>query len=140
VVTSATMFSLHSAAQTVFDSGCSISGTSDPSALYDVTACGPLSVQGAFGPATQPAHRGKLGPLGLDAIVIDGMGAQTLVSLSQFCEGGDTGVRYAGVFTHTDFRMFRLDSILPQLSDLSRSGDEVVRGTVKNGIYVQESS
>ena len=140
VVTSAAMFSLHSAAQTVFDSGCSISGTSDPSALYDVTACGPLSVQGAFGPATQPAHRGKLGPLGLDAIVIDGMGAQTLVSLSQFCEGGDTGVRYAGVFTHTDFRMFRLDSILPQLSDLSRSGDEVVRGTVKNGIYVQESS
>ena len=51
----------------IFDSGCSISGTSNVHDLSDVTS----SVQGAFGPSTQPAHRGKLDPLGLDAIVID---------------------------------------------------------------------
>ena len=103
---------LSKTATTVFNSGCSISGTSTIDNLYDATTCGSLSVQGAFGPSTQPAHRGKLGPLGLDAIVIDSMGTQTLVSLSQFCNGGDTGKQYAGVFTATDFRMFELKSIL----------------------------
>ena len=133
------MNALRSDPKTIFDSGCSISGTSDPHALTDLRDCGPLSVSGAFGPSAQPAHRGKLGPLGLDAIVLPGMGGQTLVSLSQFCEGGDTGVRYAGVFTHTDFRMFRLDSILPEMSKMSKHGKEVVRGTVQDGIYVQDS-
>jgi hypothetical protein len=116
----------------VFDSGCSISGTSDVIDLAEIR-CGPLQVSGTFGPPTQPSQRGKYGPLGLDAIVLPGLGAQTLVSLSQFCEGGDTGVRYVGVFTHVDFRMFRTDSVLPA------HGEEVVRGTAQNGIYVLDS-
>jgi hypothetical protein len=108
-------------------------------ALTDLRDCGPLSVSGAFGPSAQPAHRCKLGPLGLDAIFRPGMGGQTLVSFSQFCEGGDSGVRYAGVFTHTDYRMFHLDSILPEMSKMSKHGEEVIRGTVQDRIYVQDS-
>ena len=135
-----TMLALAHNSSTVFDSGCSISGTSDIHALTDVTNCGPLSVQGAFGPSTQPKKRGLLGPLGLDAILIPGMGNQTLISLSQFCAGGTSGHQYVGIFTATNFRMFRLDSILPSLEYATEHGDEAVRGTVHNGIYVQEST
>jgi hypothetical protein len=99
-----------------------------------------MSVQGAFGPSTQPTKRGKLGPLGLDAILLPGLGNQTLISLSQFCAGGSTGVQNVGVFTAGDFRMFRLDSILPALKLIAERGQEVARGTVKEGIYVQEST
>jgi hypothetical protein len=76
-----TMLRLSDAPITVFDSGCSISGTSNITNLTDVTDCGLLSVQGAFGPSTQPKKRGLLAPLGLDAILLAGMGNQTLVSL-----------------------------------------------------------
>ena len=67
---SETMLALAHDASTVFYSGCSISGTSDINALTDVTNCGPLSVQGAFGSSTQPMKRGLLGPLELDANLI----------------------------------------------------------------------
>ena len=139
VIESHVLNSLSKTSKVIFDSGCSISGTSNVHDLSDVTSCGPLSVQGAFGPSTQPAHRGKLGPLGLDAIVIDGMGSQTLISLSQFCQGGDSGKQYAGIFTATDFRMFELKTILPALRTISTTGTEVTRGTVQGGIYIQDS-
>ena len=92
--------------------------------LHDVTECGTLSVQGAFGISIQPSKRGKLGPLGLDAIVIDGMGHQTLVSLSQYCQGGDSGVPHVGVFTGTDFRMSEVASTLPAIKLFSEIGIE----------------
>ena len=92
VIQSKTMLRMSSERATVFDSGCSISGTCNINALSDITACGPMSVQGTFGPATQPTKRGKLGPLGLDAILLPGLGNQTLISLPQFCAGGSTGV------------------------------------------------
>ena len=139
VVESHVLNSLSKTSKVIFDSGCSISGTSNVHDLSDVTSCGPLSAQGAFGPSTQPAHRGKLGPLGLDAIVIDGMGHQTLISLSQFCQGGESGKQYAGIFTATDFRMFELKTILPALRTISTTGTEVTRGTVQGGIYIQDS-
>ena len=91
VIESHVLNSLSKTSKVIFDSGCSISGTSNVHDLGDVTSCGPLSVQGAFGPSTLPTHRGKLGPLGLDAIVIESMGHQTLISLSQCCQGGDSG-------------------------------------------------
>jgi hypothetical protein len=125
---------------TVFDSGCSISGTSNINSLSDVTDCGPMSVQGAFGPSTQPKKRGTLTPYGLEAILLPGMGNQTLVSLSQFCAGGPSGKQNVGVFTASGFRMFTLDSALPALKVLAEHGHEVVRGTVNEGIYVQESN
>ena len=120
---------------TVFDSVCSISGTCNLNALSDVTACGPMSVQGAFGPSTQPTTRCKLGPLGLHTILLPGFGNQTLI-----CARGDTGYQNVGVFTAGDFRIFRLDSILPALKLIAERGQEISRGTVKEGIYVQEST
>ena len=82
VVQSETMLRMSSAPTTVFDSGCSISGTFVFANLSDVSDCGPMSIQGAFGPSAQPAKRGFLIPLGLDAILLPGMGNQTLMSLS----------------------------------------------------------
>jgi hypothetical protein len=134
------MLRLSDAPITVFDSGCSISGTSNITNLTDVTDCGPLSFQGAFGPSTQPKKRGLLTPLGLDAILLPAMDNQTLVSLSQYCAGGTSGVQNVGVFTKSGFRMFSLNSALPALKLLSEHGHDVTRGTVKEGIYVQESA
>ena len=140
VVQSETMLRMSSAPTTVFDSGCSISGTSVLANLSNVTDCGPMSVQGAFGPSAQPTKRGLLTLLGLDAILLPGMGNQTLVSLSQFCDGGTSGQRHVGVFTHEGCRMFTLTSALPALQLLGESGHEVARGIVQDGISVQESA
>jgi hypothetical protein len=127
VVQTETMLRLSDAPITVFDSGCSISGTSNITNLTDVTDCGPLSVQGAFGPSTQRKKRGLLKPLGL-------------VSLSQYCAGGTSGVWNVGVYTKSGFHMFSLNSALPAFKLLSEHGHEVTRGTVKEGVYVQESA
>jgi hypothetical protein len=140
VLRSETMLRLSSERVTIFDSGCSISGTSNVNALSNITDCPPMQVQGAFGPSTQPSKRGTLGPLGLEAILLPGLGNQTLVSISQFCAGGTTGAQNVGVFTSDGFRMFRLDTVLPALKLMAEHGHEIVRGTVQEGIYVQEST
>ena len=57
----------------VMDSGAGKCGTANLALLKNVTA---------FGPSVNPAHTGTLGPLNLPAVHIDGMGSQTLVSLS----------------------------------------------------------
>lgn len=44
------------------------------------------------------------------------------------------------VFTSRDCRLYTIDSALPFLRDLSQSGKETIRGTVENGLYVQEST
>ena len=67
------------------------------------------------------------------------MGNQTLVSLSAYCAGGDTGTQHVGVFTATEFRMFELASVLPALSTMTEIGTETTRGTVQGGIYIQDS-
>jgi hypothetical protein len=56
VVQTETMLRLSDALITVFDSGCSISGTSNITKLTDVTDCGPLSVQGASDPPLNPRN------------------------------------------------------------------------------------
>ena len=84
------------------------------------------------------SKRGKLGLLGLDAIIFDGMGHQTLVSLSQYCQGGDSGVPHVGVFTGTDLRMFGLASTLPAIKLFSEIGVETTRLAVKGGIYIED--
>ena len=43
----------------------------------------------------------------LNAVHIEGMGKQTLV-----CAGGTTGVKYIGVFTPTEYRMYGMHSAL----------------------------
>jgi hypothetical protein len=140
VLRSETMLRLSSERVTIFDSGCSISGTSNVNALSNITDCPPMQVQGAFGPSTQPSKRGTRSPLGLEAILLPGLGNQTLVSISQFCAGGTTGAQNVGVFTSDGFRMFRLDTVLPALKLMAEHGHEIVRGTVQEGIYVQEST
>jgi hypothetical protein len=124
----------------VFDSGCSISGTSDFNDLSDVTDCGPMTLQGAFGPPSQPTKCGLLTSLQLDAILIPGMGNETFISLSQFCAGGISGRQNVGVFTKDGCRFFTMDSSLPALKVFADTGYEVARGTVQGGIYVQESA
>ena len=76
VVQSETMLRMSSAPTTVFDSGYSISGTSVLANLSNVTDCGPMSVQGAFGPAAHPTKRGLLTPIGLDTILLPGIYVQ----------------------------------------------------------------
>jgi hypothetical protein len=66
------------------------------------------------------------------------MGHQTLVSLSQYCQGGNSGISHVGVFTGTDFRMFELASTLPAIKLFSEIGIETTRGTVKGGIYIED--
>ena len=122
----------------IFDSGCSITGTSNINDLHDVEPCGTFSVQGAFGPSTQPAHRGKLGPLGLDAILLEGMGNQTLISLSAYLAGGNTDIKYAGMFTPTEFRIYDMKTIISAIQLMSTIGTESTRGSVQGGIYVED--
>ena len=122
----------------IMDSGTGKCGTSDLTLLKNVVPCQDITVTGAFGPSTAPSHTGKLGPLNLDAVHIEGMGKQT--QLSQFCAGGTTGVKYIGVFTPTEYRMYEMHSALPILSTLAKTGKEAERGSVQNGIYVRESS
>ena len=124
----------------IMDSGAGKSGTSNLSLLKNVKACSDIQVTGAFGPSTTPSHAGQLGPLNLETLHIPSMGVQTLISLSQFCAGGTTGVKYIGVFTPTEYRMYDMLSALPILSDLARHGKEAERGSVQNGIYIRESS
>jgi hypothetical protein len=47
-----------------------------------------------------------------------------LEELSPFCEGGETGIRYVGVCTYMDYRMFRTDSVLPALSTIAAHGEK----------------
>jgi hypothetical protein len=91
VLQSETMLRLSTERVTIFDSGSAISRTSNVNALSNVTDCPPMQVQGAFGPSTHTSKRGTLGPLCLEAILLPGLGNQTLVSISQFCAGGTTG-------------------------------------------------
>ena len=66
------------------------------------------------------------------------MGNQTLISLSAYLAGGITDVKYAGMFTPTEFRIYELKTILPALSMMSTIGTESTRGTVQGGIYVED--
>ena len=124
----------------IMDSGAGKCGTSNLSILKNVIPCQDITVTGAFGPSTSPTHTGKLGPLNLDAVHTEGMGKQTLVSLSQFCAGGTTGTKYIGVFTPTEYRMYEMHSAVLILSTLAKTGKKAERGSVQNGIYIRESS
>ena len=124
----------------VMDSGAGKCGTSNLVLLKNITACQGITVNGAFGTSVNPAHTGTFGPLNLPAVHIDGMGSQTLVSLSQFCAGGTTGTKYIGVYTPKEYRMYEMQSALLVFSTLAKTGKGAERGRVQNGIYFRESS
>lgn len=78
---------------------------------------------------------GDLPPYMLPTIVIEEMSDTTLLSVSQACRQN-----MCGIFTAVDCRFYKLESILPFLKLISENGSETMRGTVENGLYVQESS
>lgn len=119
----------------MWDTGANRSGTSRKDILNNVTPCEPITIQGAFGPAITPSLKGELGPLKLDTVIINGMGPQTIVSVSQVCQLG-----HVAIFTSKDFRVYTLPSVLRAMKVLALEGKEVVRGTVHNGLYIQDST
>ena len=119
----------------MWDSGANRSGTGSTAGLRNVTVCPPLSIQGAFGPPIQPTYRGELGPMNLETVVIDGMGPSTIVSVSQVCKLG-----HIAVFTNTEFRVYKAESILNALKVLALEGKPVAYGKMENGLYYQESN
>ena len=67
--------------------------------------------------------------------MIEGMGPQTIVSVSQVCQLG-----HVAIFTSKDFRVYTLRSVLRAMKVLTLDGKEIVRGTVHNGLYIQDST
>jgi hypothetical protein len=121
----------------MWDTGANRSGTSNRSILRNVTQCDPIIISGAFGPGITPSLKGELGPLRLDTVVINGMGPQTIISVSQVCQ---LGHGHIALFTPYSFRVYTLDSALRAIKLLTHYGKEVVRGTVQNGLYIQDST
>ena len=119
----------------MWDSGANRSGTGSKAGLRNITACPPLSIQGAFGPPIQPTHRGELGPMKLETVVIDGMGDNTIISVSQVCKLG-----YIAVFNDRQFKVYKADTIKNALKVLDLEGKAVAYGKVENGLYYQESN
>jgi hypothetical protein len=76
--------------------------------LRNITACPPLSIQGAFGPPI----RGELDPMKLETVVIDGMGDNTIISVSQVCKLG-----YIAVFNDKQFKVSSYSTISMSLPD-----------------------
>ena len=119
----------------MWDTGANRSGTSSKAILKNISTCDPISISGAFGPAITPSLKGELGPMKLDTVVIDGMGPQTIISVSQVCQLG-----HVAIFTSKDFRVYTLPSVLRAMKVMAHDGKEVVRGTVHNGLYIQDST
>jgi hypothetical protein len=121
----------------MWDTGANRSGTSNKSILKNVTACDPISISGAFGPPINPTLKGELGPLKLDTVVIDGMGPQSIISVSQVCQ---LGPGHVALFTANSFRVYTLPTAMRAMKVLTHDGKEVVRGTVQNGLYIHDST
>lgn len=123
----------------LFDTGASRSGTSNKNLLYDIKKCDDITVQGAFGPPYRPTVRGKLGPLGLDTVLIPEMN-ETLLSVYQICNGGSKNFQCAAIFTSEGCRVFRLDCIRDALASMDKSGGEIMRGMCHNGLYHEDKT
>jgi hypothetical protein len=121
----------------MWDTGANRSGTSNKSILKNVTQCDPIAVSGAFGPVITLSLKGELGPLKLDTVVIDGMGPRTIISVSQVCK---LSQGHIALFTPNSFRVYTLETAMRAIKLLTHDGKEVVRGTVQNGLYIQDST
>ena len=58
-----------------------------------------------------------------------------IVSVSQVCKLG-----HIAVFTNTEFRVYKAESILNALKVLALEGKPVAYGKMENGLYYQESN
>ena len=92
-----------------------------------------LTVSAAFGSTAQPTEMGDLPPFMLPTIVIKEMDT-VLLSVSQLCALG-----MVGIFTEAGCRFYQKSTVMDLLKKINQHGEETMRGTVENGLYVQES-
>ena len=62
----------------------------------------------------------------------------TLISVSQLCEGGKTENQNVVVFTSEGVRVFKFDSVRKALKLMDANGVEVLRGFTEDGVYVTQ--
>ena len=129
----------HSNDIALFDTGASRSGTNDESKLQNLEKCSKITVQGAFGPPFRPSLKGRMGPLGLETVVIPDM-HETLLSVYQICNGGSKDFQCISVFSTEGCRIFKFDSVREALKLMHDHGTEIMRGTCHNGLYYEDKS
>ena len=61
---------------------------------------------------------------------------ETVISISQLCNGGLSGSQNVDIFTSEGMRSFSLDSIREALALIGKLGVEIIRGCISNGVYV----
>ena len=122
----------------IIDTGASVSATSNKDILKNVKPCNDMIAYPAFGPQIAPTLRGEFGKFNLDTVVIDNM-PDTLISVSQICEGGSSNKHNVAVFTTEGVRIFEFDSIRKALKLMDSDGVEVLRGFSQDGVYVTDS-
>jgi hypothetical protein len=71
----------------------------------------------------------------LETLVIDGMGDNTIILVSQVCKLG-----YIPVFNDKQFKVYKADTIKNALKVLDLEGKAVACGKMENGLYYQESN
>ena len=87
-----------------------MSATSNKKILKNITQCDDIVAYPAFGPQIHPKLWGEYGQLGIDTVIIDDM-PDTLISVTQLCEGGKTENQNVAVFTSEGVRVFKFDSV-----------------------------
>ena len=61
---------------------------------------------------------------------------ETLISISQLCNGGLSGSQNVVIFTSEGMRCFSIESIREALALIDKLGVEIIRGYISNGVYV----
>ena len=61
---------------------------------------------------------------------------ETLISISQLCNGGISGSQNVVIFTSEGMRCFSIESIRDALASIDKLGVEIIRGCISNGVYV----
>ena len=123
--------------QIIFDSGASTCATSDVSIIKNIIHGEGVKATPAFGPPITSTASGTYGPLNLDIILMEGM-QETLVSVSQLCQGGLSNKQNVVIFTSEGMRCFTHESSREALQLIDKLGHEVIRGYINNGVYVHD--
>ena len=90
----------------------------------------------SFGPSITSQASGIYGPLGLDIILMEGM-KETLISISQLCKGGLTGIQNVVIFTNEGMRCFTFESIRDASELIDKLGVEVMVFMYINQMKIQ---
>ena len=131
--------SIHRLHRCIIDTGASVSATSEIHTLSDIHPCMNMTAYPAFGPPITPTQRGSYGPLKLDTVVIDNM-PDTLLSVSQICNGGKSQSPNIAVFTSEGVRIYNRVSVSTELQAMNSKGIEILRGYMSDGIYTTQQN